>query len=112
MSIQETVERCRAYFSTGATIPVEARIEALRALERSIVAHEDDINAALYKDLGKSATESYMCEVGLTLAELRYQLRHVRRWARRHRKPTGLANFHATSFTVAEPYGVALIMSP
>ena len=36
MSIQETVERCRAYFSTGATIPVEARIEALRALERSI----------------------------------------------------------------------------
>lgn len=112
MSIQETVERCRAYFSTGATIPVEARIEALRALERSIVAHEDDINDALYKDLGKSATESYMCEVGLTLAELRYQLRHVRRWARRHRKPTGLANFHATSFTVAEPYGVALIMSP
>ena len=112
MSIQETVERCRAYFSTGATIPVEARIVALRALERSIVAHEDDINAALYKDLGKSATESYMCEVGLTLAELRYQLRHVRRWARRHRKPTGLANFHATSFTVAEPYGVALIMSP
>lgn len=112
MSIQETVERCRAYFSSGATIPVEARIEALRALERSIVAHEDDINAALYKDLGKSAAESYMCEVGLTLAELRYQLRHVRRWARRHRKPTGLANFHATGFTVAEPYGVALIMSP
>ncbi len=112
MTIADTVERCRAHFATGATIPVEARIEALRALERAIVENEDRINEALRVDLGKSATESYMCEVGMTLAELRYQLRHVRRWARRHRARTGLANFHAKSFTIAEPYGCVLIMSP
>ena len=29
MTIADTVERCRAHFATGATIPVEARIEAL-----------------------------------------------------------------------------------
>ncbi len=91
---------------------MEARIEALKRLERAIVEREQDIFDALRQDLGKSATESYMCEVGLTLAELRYQIRHVRRWAARHRKPTGLANFHASSFTVAEPYGCVLIMSP
>lgn len=112
MSISDTVSRCRAHFATGATIPVDARIEALRALEHAIVENEDRINEALREDLGKSATESYMCEVGMTLAELRYQLRHVRGWTRRHRVRTGLANFHATSFTVAEPYGTVLIMSP
>ena len=112
MSISDTVSRCRAHFETGATIPVDARIKALRALERAIVENEDRINEALRQDLGKSVTESYMCEVGMTLAELRYQLRHVRGWARRHRKRTGLANFHATSFTVAGPYGCVLIMSP
>ena len=112
MDIAKTVANCRAYFETGATIPVEARIEALKRLERAIAEREKDIFDALRQDLGKSATESYMCEVGLTLAELRYQIRHVRRWAARHRKPTGLANFHASSFTVAEPYGCVLIMSP
>lgn len=112
MSIAESVDRCRAYFQTGATIAIDARINALRALEQAIIAHESEIYDALKQDLGKSATESYMCEVGLTLAELRYQLRHVRSWAARHRKRTGLANFHATSFTIAEPYGCVLIMSP
>lgn len=112
MCIDKTVARCRAHFETGATIPVDARIKALKALEQAIVDSEDRINAALKEDLGKSATESYMCEVGMTLAELRYQIRHVRAWARRHRKRTGLANFHATSFTIAEPYGVVLVMSP
>lgn len=112
MSIADTVARCRAHFATGATIPIDARIDALRALEHAIVAYEDQICAALDADLGKSTTESYMCEVGMTLSELRYQIRHVRRWARRHHKRTGFANFHATSFTIAEPYGCVLIMSP
>lgn len=112
MSIAESVARCRTHFQTGATIPIDARINALQALEQAILAHEADIYDALKQDLGKSATESYMCEVDLTLAELRHQLRHVRRWAARHRKRTGLANFHATSFTIAEPYGCVLIMSP
>ncbi|MDO4290051.1 MAG: aldehyde dehydrogenase [Eggerthellaceae bacterium] len=110
--IQALVADQRAFFATGATVSVEARLRALAALERAIVAAEPDINAALKADLGKSSCESYMCEVGLTLAELRYQMRHVRRWTRPHRVGTGLANFPARSFTVAEPYGVVLVMSP
>ncbi len=110
--IEQIVSEQRAYFATGCTIPVEARVSALRRLEQAILDHEDEINAALKKDLGKSPTESYMCEVGLTLAELRYQIKHVRRWAKRHGKGAGLANFPSRGFTIAEPYGVTLIMSP
>ena len=110
--IERLVEEQHLYFATGQTIPVEARLRALDALERAIVDAEQEINAALKEDLGKSACESYMCEVGLTLSELRYQKKHLRSWAKPQRVRTPLANFPAKSFTVAEPYGVCLVMSP
>ena len=53
-----------------------------------------------------------MCEVGMTLSELRYVEKHLARWMRDRWAATPLAQFHAKSFMVAEPYGVVLIMSP
>ena len=46
------------------------------------MANQDKIEEALRKDLGKSNTESYMCEVGLALSELTYMIRHTRKFAR------------------------------
>ena len=112
MSIESTVAAQRAYFAKGETLDVAFRRDALRRLRETILAHEAQINAALQQDLGKSPSESYMCEVGMTLAELSYTLAHVGRWARRHPVLTPLAQFHARSFTVHNPYGVVLIMSP
>lgn len=112
MSIESTVAAQRAYFAQGETLDVAFRKDALRRLRETILAHEAQINAALEQDLGKSPSESYMCEVGMTLAELSYTLAHVGRWARRHSVLTPLAQFHARSFTVHNPYGVVLIMSP
>ena len=48
----------------------------------------------------------------MTLSELSYTLGHVDRWASRQSVLTPLAQFHARSFTVHNPYGVVLIMSP
>lgn len=75
-------------------------------------AWERQINAALQSDLGKSATETYMCETGMTLSELSYMRRHLRRFAKDRHVLTPLAQFPSDSFVVREPYGVALIMSP
>ncbi|MDO4261006.1 MAG: aldehyde dehydrogenase [Eubacteriales bacterium] len=102
----------RAYFASGRTLPVQARIEALDRLERAIIGYEDELCRALKADLGKSRAEAYMCEIGLTLSELRYVRRHVKSWSRDRRARTPLAQFHAKSFTVQEPYGVVLVMSP
>ncbi len=110
--IQSVLASQREFFASGKTIPVVYRRDALARLEQAILAHEDDINEALHADLGKSASESYMCETALTLSELRYQRSHVRRWSKPHPAGTKLANFPSASFTVAEPYGVALVMSP
>ena len=100
--IKEIVQKQRSYFYTGATLPVEKRLDALKKLKTCIQKYEPLINEALKRDLGKSNFESYMCEVGLTLSELRYVRRHVKSWSRNRRVHTPLAQFHAASFTVQE----------
>ena len=110
--LESLVEKQRAYFAEGKTLPIEGRIRALNRLEQALKNREEQLCRALKADLGKSRIESYMCEVGLTLSELGYVKRHLRSWSRDKRVRTPLAQFHARSFTVQEPYGVVLVMSP
>ena len=118
MSIQKNcgigriVEKQRVFFESGKTFDLGFRKAALKRLERVISELEGEICEALAKDLGKSRTEGYMCEVGLTLGEIREQRRNLRRWSRTERTGAGLANFPAKGYIVQEPYGTVLIMSP
>ena len=110
--IKALVDAQRAFFYSGATLPLDYRVEALRTLEKIIRDHETDIAAALKEDLGKSGPEGYMCETGLVLSEIRYMLRHIRRFAREKTVHTPLTQFAARSRVKPSPYGVTLIMSP
>ena len=112
MDIHALVESQHRYYQSGATRPVEFRIEALRKLQRAIRANEKLLADALKQDLNKSETESYMCETGMVLEELSYHIKHVAKWAKERRVKTPLAQFPAKSFISPEPYGVALIMAP
>ena len=62
------VEKQRNFFNTHQTLDVSFRVQTLKTLRKAILAYEDKINDALFKDLGKSNFESYMCEVGLVLS--------------------------------------------
>lgn len=110
--IHAIVSRQRSYFYTGATLPIEHRLDALRRLKKSIQLHQEEIGQAIRADLGKSSFESYMCETGLVLSEITYMLRHTRAFAREKTVYTPLAQFHSKSFKKPSPYGVVLIMSP
>lgn len=110
--IEKLVQKQRAFFATGKTLDVRFRKEALKKLEKAIKEREEKFYQALKSDLNKSETESYMCEYGLTLSELRFVKKRVKRWSKRCIKPTPLVHFAAKSFTVKEPFGVTLIMSP
>ncbi len=112
MDIQALVAAQRYWFNTGATLPLSARRAALKRLRAAVKAHEADISAALRADLNKSPAESYMCEVGMTLSELSFVEKRLAGWMGDRPHLTPLAQFPARSFTVQEPYGVALIMSP
>ena len=53
-----------------------------------------------------------MCEIGLVLNEISYMLKHIKKWTKPRKKRSPLAQFRAVSFTITEPYGTVLVMSP
>lgn len=110
--IQSLLEKQRAYYRSGATIPVKFRIEQLKKLYETVKKYQTKINDALTADLGKSHYEGFMCESGLVLTEISYMIKHTRRFAKRKTVPTPLAQFHSHSYKQPVPYGNTLIMSP
>lgn len=102
----------RAFFQSGKTLDVSFRIKALKELKRNIEKDCDKIAEALFTDLGKSSTESYMCEIGLALNELSHCIRKTGKWSGIKAAHTPLAQFSAKSYIISEPYGNVLIMSP
>ncbi len=112
MNIQEILVKQRKFFSTGVTIPVKFRIEMLKKLYKSVKENEQAINDALKADLGKSEFEGFMCEVGLSLTEISYMIKHTKKFAKRKLVCTPLPQFASTSFKKPSPYGNVLIMSP
>jgi aldehyde dehydrogenase (NAD+) len=110
--IGQIIENQRTYFKSNATLPIQARIKALRALKASIQKYEPQIYEALYADLGKEKGEAYMAEVGMTYAEISYMLSHVKSLASTKKVPTPLFEFGSKSEVVSIPYGTVLIMSP
>lgn len=110
--MKKIIDRQRTFFQTGMTLDVSFRIAALKRLQHMIRRHEKEIEAALLLDLKKSSFESYMCETGLVLDEIRYMLRHIRSFAKEQNVRTPLAQFCSRSYRKPSPYGVTLIVSP
>lgn len=110
--IKRILKGQKEYFQSGATLPVAKRLAGLGRLKLAIQKYEQELLEALKKDLGKSGSEGYMCEVGLTLSEISYMQKHLRRLAREKRVVTPMAHYVSRSFTKPVPYGSVLIMSP
>ena len=110
--LKHILEKQRAFFATGATLDPDYRTEALYNLRKTVLDCQGEIAAALKEDLGKSEMESYMCETGMLLSEIDWQIRHVDRLSKNARKHTPLAQFAAKSYVHPEPLGNVLVMSP
>lgn len=106
------VNKQREFFEQGKTLSYESRKQALIKLKNCIRQNEDEIKAALKKDLGKSEFESYMSEIGLFYSTVDYNLKHLKKWMKPKKCGTPLTISPARSKTVASPYGVVLIISP
>lgn len=110
--LNQILQQQKTYFASGATLPVEKRKAALQNLKAVIRKYEPEILSALQKDLGKSQTESFMAEVGMTYEEITYMLRHLDRLAAPIKVPTPVTTFGSRSEIIPIPYGTVLIMSP
>jgi len=106
------VERVRALFDTGVTRPLAWRHEQLDRLADLLTASSADIEAALAADLGKSATETYLTEIGVLLEEIRHTRRHLAAWLEPRRVPLPWQYQPASASMVREPLGVVLVIAP
>lgn len=100
------------FYFTGKTRTAEFRKEMLMKLRDAIVKHEDSIIEALHKDLGKSAFESYVTEVGFVLSSISQMLKNVDAWMKPESIKTPVHLQPSKSFVVREPYGSVLIIGP
>lgn len=111
--IEALVSTQRNYFMTGATLPVAWRILQLKRLREAVRQHEAELEEALAKDLGRSAVEAYLCDIGPIIVEINETIRGLRRWARPECHYSGLMCFPSLSTKVYKmPYGTTLIISP
>jgi len=110
--LSDLVELQRRHFRTGATLPAEARLGALRALRRTIAEHEDQILAALREDLGKPRAEAYTTEIAFLYSEIDHALKRLRRWMRPSLAAWDVAQFPGWGRVHREPYGVSLVVGP
>lgn len=102
----------RSYFNSGATKPYTFRKQQLLALKKAVVAHEEEIYAALYTDLKKSKEECWVTENGFFLAELNDTLCHLKEWMEPEPAHTNLLNLPSSSRVMHEPLGVVMVIGP
>ena len=110
--IRSVIETQRSFFDSGATRNVAVRISYLKKIKQYIVKNEEIISAALKADLGKSAYESYMCEIAVVVAEINYMLSNIKKLTKNKRVATPFGQQLSRSYIRPTPYGVTLIMSP
>lgn len=108
----KTIGEMRSYFASGVTLPKKWRIAQLEKLQSVLKTNQDAILSAVKQDLGKSPFESYTTELGMVYGEISYALTHLSSWMRPHHVGGSLVNFPSRNYTIAEPLGVTLVMSP
>lgn len=110
--ISQLVRRQRTYYHSGATRSYGFRMEALAKLKQAVLRYEVRCNQALQEDLNKSACESYLCEIGIVLDEIRFHQKHLRSWMKERRVPSAMGQMPGHCVESPEPYGVTLILAP
>ena len=112
MEIKELINKQRKFYSSNISKDLKFRIQNLKLLKSIIIKYEKEIQEALRLDLGKSETEAYMTEIGMVLDEIKYNIKHLAKWAKKKYVSTPLSQFPARSYRIPEPRGLVLIISP
>ncbi len=112
-TISELLAEQRNYFKTGETLDLGFRKKQLVALKDAVIKHEDELKAALEKDLGRHALEAYFCDIGTVITEINETISGLRKYAKPETHFSGLMCFPSIITKVYKmPYGQTLIISP
>jgi len=108
--IQQTYERLHSSFLSHKTISLQWRRQQLEQIALMLREHELEFATALADDLGKSATEAWVTEIGFLLSDITHNIKNLNKWAKPRRVKSPLAMQPARSKLTPEPLGVVLIM--
>lgn len=112
MELKNVLLQQRTYFNNNHTKSVSFRKAQLLKLKHMLITHETEVTQALFEDLNKSETEAYLTEISIVYTEINRTLKQIDKWAKPTAKRTPLYLLGANSYTIKEPYGVVLILSP
>ncbi|WP_299685471.1 aldehyde dehydrogenase [uncultured Dokdonia sp.] len=112
LNIPHLINSQRTYFTTGKTMPIKVRLQALKKLYKSVKKHEGKIHEALFSDFKKPLYESISSETGIVVRELQLAIKQLEFWARPKKVKGSLLNFPARDYIYYEPYGTTLIIAP
>ncbi|KAF0817834.1 MULTISPECIES: aldehyde dehydrogenase [unclassified Cytobacillus] len=108
----DLIQKQRRFFTEGKTKDVSFRMEALSKLRSVIKQHEQELMDALKADLNKSEFDAYLTEIGILLEEIRFTMKHLKKWAKPRKVKSTIAQIGSKSYIYPEPYGVSLIIAP
>ncbi|KAL1561221.1 aldehyde dehydrogenase (NAD(+)) [Salvia divinorum] len=101
----------RATYATGKTKSFEWRSSQLKAIQKIVSLHSDEIVEALRSDLQKPEFESVVHEISGVSASCKLALKELNRWMKPQKVKTSLITFPSSAKIVSEPFGVVLVIS-
>jgi aldehyde dehydrogenase (NAD+) len=110
--IAELVKTQRDYFNSGATWPLQARKDTLKAIKSLLLKYRKRFDEAFLADFNKGEFDVLSTEYYLVLEECDYQIKHLKSFAKPRRVSTSIVNFPSQGYLLQEPYGVCLIIAP
>lgn len=108
--IPQLVESARQAFQSGITRSREWRETQLDGIERFVKDKQEEILAALERDLGKPKFESLASEILSVEWEAAHAKKRLKQWMMPQKVSTPLLHQPARSWIQREPLGVVLIM--
>ncbi|XP_044285796.1 aldehyde dehydrogenase family 3 member A2 isoform X2 [Varanus komodoensis] len=108
--MKTVVERARAAFHTGKTLPVEFRVQQLLALKRMVQEKEKAIAAALEADLHKNKFNAFSYEIMIVLSEINLAVEKLPQWAAPRHVEKTIMTLGDETYIRSEPLGVVLIV--
>lgn len=111
-TIPNIISAQKAFFKAQKTKGVSLRINLLKKLKQEIIAREQDIFGAIYKDFKKSSFEAFLSENGLVIAEINLAIKNLKTWSKPERVKSSLLLFPSKDYIYKSPYGTVLIIGP
>ena len=110
--IDQILQNQQKFFNEKQTLSISFRKQSLLRLKKSILAHENQIIDALYKDLKKPKFEAYSSEIAVVLQELDYFIKNIYKLSKPKRVNASIINFPSRDYIYKDPYGKILIIAP